>query len=305
MISIACFSQNAGDVIVHFTFEGNANDVSGNVNNAVVHGATLTADRFGTPNSAYDFDGQVHYIEFPASATMSQVFTTKQITISAWINIRAWYNNWNVIPIIEQYNAETDMGSLLLEANWASGGVGFIAGYKAPWIGANYTWVFKSWHNITVTYYANIGSVSFCIAGKLIAAKSYSESFTPDHQNPFVIGRSLSGPDEYSNGVIDDIIIYKKALTAEEVKELVNQTATDNKEIIQNTDKISLSPNPATTYFTIQGLEKETTLTVYNIHGKIVLEKRISPDDKVDVGGWNKGVYFVKTENGTGKLIIR
>ena len=38
-------------------FNGNANDESGNGNNGVVNGATLTTDRNGTLNSAYSFDG--------------------------------------------------------------------------------------------------------------------------------------------------------------------------------------------------------------------------------------------------------
>ena len=69
--------------------------------------------------------------------------------------------------------------------------------------------------------------------------------------------------------------------------------------------EIHVSPNPAATHFTIQSLERETPIAVYDINGKIILEKSISPDEKVDVSGWNKGIYFVKTENGTGKLVIR
>ena len=30
-----------------------------------VHGATLTTDRFGNPNSAYSFNGSTDYIEIP------------------------------------------------------------------------------------------------------------------------------------------------------------------------------------------------------------------------------------------------
>ena len=38
-------------------FNGNANDESGNGNNGIVNGATLTQDRFGNLNQAYSFDG--------------------------------------------------------------------------------------------------------------------------------------------------------------------------------------------------------------------------------------------------------
>ena len=44
-------------LIAAYEFTGNADDVSGNGNNGVVNGATLTADRFGNVGSAYEFDG--------------------------------------------------------------------------------------------------------------------------------------------------------------------------------------------------------------------------------------------------------
>ncbi len=37
-------------LITYYPFNGNANDASGNGNDGVVHGATLTEDRFGNPN---------------------------------------------------------------------------------------------------------------------------------------------------------------------------------------------------------------------------------------------------------------
>ena len=49
-------------LIAYYPFNGNANDASGNGNNGTVYGATLTADRFGNPNSAYYFNGTNNYI---------------------------------------------------------------------------------------------------------------------------------------------------------------------------------------------------------------------------------------------------
>ncbi|MGA9778350.1 MAG: hypothetical protein ACLPRE_04365 [Limisphaerales bacterium] len=39
-------------LLAYYPFNGNANDASGNGNNGVVYGATLTTDRFGMSNSA-------------------------------------------------------------------------------------------------------------------------------------------------------------------------------------------------------------------------------------------------------------
>lgn len=44
-------------LLAEYLFRGNADDSSGRGRHGTVHGATLTADRFGTPDSAYRFDG--------------------------------------------------------------------------------------------------------------------------------------------------------------------------------------------------------------------------------------------------------
>lgn len=44
-------------------FTGNANDMSGNGNNGIVNGATLTTDRNGNNNSAYSFNGVNQFIQ--------------------------------------------------------------------------------------------------------------------------------------------------------------------------------------------------------------------------------------------------
>ena len=54
-------------LVGYFPFCGNANDASGNGNNGNVTGATLTTDRFGNLNSAYNFSGTNQYISVAAS----------------------------------------------------------------------------------------------------------------------------------------------------------------------------------------------------------------------------------------------
>ena len=50
-----------------WSFNGNANDLSGNGNNGLVNGAVLTSDRFGNDNSAYLFSNQAYIITDVAS----------------------------------------------------------------------------------------------------------------------------------------------------------------------------------------------------------------------------------------------
>jgi hypothetical protein len=69
-------------LVGYWPFNGNANDISGNANNGIVTGATLTNDRFGNPSSAYTFNGTSNFI----TSTFAP-FTTPPFTISAWVKI--------------------------------------------------------------------------------------------------------------------------------------------------------------------------------------------------------------------------
>ena len=52
-------------LVAYYPFNGNANDESGNGNDGTVNGATLTTDRFGNSNSAYDFISDGNVIDLP------------------------------------------------------------------------------------------------------------------------------------------------------------------------------------------------------------------------------------------------
>ncbi|MGN7786423.1 LamG domain-containing protein [Niabella sp. 22666] len=214
-------AQNLNDsLLLYLPFNGNANDASGNGNNGVISNATPATDRLGVANSAYDFNGTNSYIEMAPSASLSKIYTANEVTIAAWINIRNWYNNWNVFAVFEQYDPATDWGSVLLEANWASGGILFESGYNTSYIGCNYAWSFNEWHHLAVTYSKLTDIARFYVDGHLLEAKEYREAFSPDHVNSYAIGRSLSGPDEYSDGKIDEVRIYNRALSDAELMTL-------------------------------------------------------------------------------------
>ena len=57
----------ANGLVGWWPFNGSANDESGNGINGTVYGATLTTDRNGNSNAAYDFDGSNDYILVPGN----------------------------------------------------------------------------------------------------------------------------------------------------------------------------------------------------------------------------------------------
>lgn len=72
----------------YYPFSGNAQDASGNNNNPVFNNATLTADRFGKPASAYHFNGIDNYMRIPNSASLNLGNT---ITVFAWVRPTGFY----------------------------------------------------------------------------------------------------------------------------------------------------------------------------------------------------------------------
>jgi len=294
---LCCLKMNAqGDLVLDYTFEGNAHDNSGNNNNGTVYDATLTEDRFGNPDSAYNFNGTSSYIEFQANGSMSQIYDTGEFTISAWIKIRNWYNNWNVFSILEQYNPNTDYGSLLLEANWATGGINFVAGYEAQSVGCNFNWNFNQWYNITVTYRIASGEINFYIDGNLIQTVPYNQDFSQDNIHSYVIGRSLSGPDEYSDGIIDDLKIFKRALTSDEVGTLVSTGHLSIKDIASHSAGIKLFPNPASDYIHVSSKAKILFVQIFDMSGRIIGSFNNIQSNRLEVSQLAKGTYFLQVD---------
>lgn len=292
-------AQSINDsLLLYLPFNGNANDASGHGNNGVVHNATLTADRHGAANGAYDFNGTDAYIEIPASPSLSRIYTANEVTIAAWINIRNWYNNWNVFAVFEQYDPATDWGSVLLEANWSSGGILFESGYNTNYIGCDYTWHFNEWHHLAVTYSTLKDSAKFYVDGSLLCVKEYQSAFTPDLTNPYVVGRSLSGPDEYSDGMIDEVRIYNRALRDNELA-VLPATATGIRG--QTYRPLSVYPNPAgeKLYVNADKAFREASVSVSDVVGKELIATASQAGDhlELDVRSLPPGVYLLRVRD--------
>lgn len=215
------FSQVPVDhLLLDLPLDGNASDISGYQNNGTLHNTTLDTNRFGVPNTCLHFDGVSSYIEIPASPSLNKIQTSDVISITAWINIYKWHASGNVFSIFERYNPVTDEG-WLFEANWASGGILFLADETSISnnAGCNFSWNFHQWYHLGLTYSQTEGIARFYVDGAEVCATPLTSQINvSDTTAPFVIGRSLAGPDEYSDGLIDDYKVYDRILTANEIE---------------------------------------------------------------------------------------
>jgi hypothetical protein len=207
-------------------FNGNANDESGNGNNGVVNDAMLTEDREGKANAAYYFNGQndikINLSNAPTSMT----------TISCWIKSEEIENS----TILSFYNNTTQYGknqllinvdkTISLNDNVGDWGK-ILSGTK---INTN------EWQHLVIrTTLQNFEHHSaFFINGKLVFKYDPTNNqFSNTYGQPFfdnVLGKILNIGGKTNNtinyaGKIDDILLYNRFLTDEEIAGLYEKGA--------------------------------------------------------------------------------
>lgn len=85
----ACLAQNANaqdwitnGLVAYYPFNGNADDASGNGNNATAVNAALCSNQFGYTNQAYSFNGSNSCLQ---TTSFWPVTGTNAVTVSCWI----------------------------------------------------------------------------------------------------------------------------------------------------------------------------------------------------------------------------
>jgi hypothetical protein len=293
-------------------FNGNANDESGNGNNGTVDGAILTDDRFGNTESSYGFNGISDLISI---TTSTHPTGNVEITYSLWIY--SLNNSGNNALLNVGDNGITNKRSAI--GNEITGGISYIA--QANDVASNYFSSLNQWHNIVITKVGE--TVNFFLDGILLNDGNITSG--QDITNTKIVFGSNGtnwGGGEFFNGKLDDIGIWNRALTEEEIQNLYNAnicydhvTVTDTLIINFNMTgfnpvtydhSIEIYPNPTSDHITINygdfiGLNGYT-LSIFNPMGQLVHTSNITQQQEyLDLNTWGGvGVYQVVVYNPQG-----
>jgi hypothetical protein len=201
-------------------FNGNANDESGNGNNGIVNGATITQDRFGNSNKAYSFDGIGNYINCGNGSILNQFST--DVTIAAWIYAPSSVNTDK--NILSKYGCNPGGWSLETStANWALNFTGCGQNVTDNNTLYNDLWTF------VVGLKENTQWKIF-INGNLVSQNSGTPNYNLNSNFDLIFGvqNDNFNPSTYWIGSIDDIGIWNRALTQQEITELYNAVNCSN-----------------------------------------------------------------------------
>jgi gliding motility-associated-like protein len=240
-------------LVGYWPFCGNANDESGNGNNGVVNGATLTTDRLGSANSAYSFDGVNDFIQMP-NRSISGSFT-----ISCWYKMPTYNINTlgaNDFIFFANHSGVNDnnrnvlvgyrnFGSEYGHSTYVKGGSGNMIGYYA----LNQIPVANKWHHF-VCQFTNGVSVKMYLDNVLFYTNNTVVSNTTLPSLPMFFGIGIPTQFNFYKGELDDVSIWNRVLTEQEILQLYNSTSSVTwSPTGATTNSITVSPTQTTTYY--------------------------------------------------------
>ena len=305
-------------LVGYWSFNGNANDESGNGNNGINVGATLTSDRFENANNAFDFNG-VSSINTNCQGVSNQ----NARSISFWLkqNLTIASGNEQVIMLYGGSTMGSGFNPIILNLSFPGIDLG------ASFVTYNYN-LLDSWHLFTATYENSDG-------GNVMAIKIYIDSVLMTNTysqfqqlNNLMTGNSVNLrfgnsfiPGQGFAGKLDDIGIWNRALTQQEITNLYNSTSSNecltmtiNTGVLSTnpetyTSTVSIYPNPANDQITIDcGTLANVTgwsIKITNMLGQEVFNKPLNTQQYVvPLNTWSgQGMYFVKISNAQNEVV--
>ena len=247
------FSQSTlnNGLIAYYPFSGNALDSSGNNNNPTYNSATLTADRFGNPNSAYYFDGSSSYIQVPNSSTLNP---TSTISISVWVKPTGFYGGTCQNNYIMQKGVSTGYGLEFSSQGYSHGGTCSLPldtlhqNFYGPTAYADnntYQPYIKrnNWYHVVYTFNGTTAKIYINDTLSLTTQENFT---TFSSTSPLYLGSFGNSSFPYwFNGVLDDIRIYNRAIDSSEVTALYtapNPVQTSTKPLTLNDSLVAYYP---------------------------------------------------------------
>jgi hypothetical protein len=315
-------------MVAWYKMNGNANDASGNGNNGIALNITPTTNRTNDANSAYQFQsaGQIDVLKVdPINVAGSPTTTTS--TLLAWIKTPPNYSNTTLPkPIFSTSIDDIEYRSIQLSDlntisySYFNPNTSLQVDQTSPVPIQDNTW-----HHIAVVFKTGIELI-FYLDGNEIGRKSISsfyetENLAATHWNIGHITYADRNTKIYSfNGAIDDMRIFRRALSSSEINSIKNQSTTLAKnELVfakksENASRISLWPNPNSGVLNVNFADPISDLKIrlVDISGKEVFSKNYlqlnRQEISIELQNIDNGYYFIQFEADgkieTNKLVI-
>lgn len=185
-----------------FAFTGNTKDALNDLLQGTATAVTAVSDRFGNTNAAYSFNGTASYIQY--NDTIANVSQTTPYTMSFWVKETS-----GGMYMSKYINDNVSLSQFYIASNSMSGNGTNSITFSAP---------NTSWNHIAVILKNGTGNSKIYKNGSLLNSGSLNLNSSTS-TTKFDIGRLTSGSG-YFNGALDDIRIYKKELSLDQLQNI-------------------------------------------------------------------------------------
>ncbi len=257
-------------LVGYWPFNGNANDESGNGNNGTVNGASLTTDRNGNSNAAHSFSPN-SYIEV-LDVEQFDFALKNEMSMSFWMKATSANNSSDYvrIPISKQTGAGISQLGWNIFIEDTGNNLGMVVkndltGTQGYYSSSNISYLDDKWHFFSYTF--NNGFVTIYIDHEIVNKSTTSSVIIGDNSGNLRFGQIDWASFYTFSGQLDDIAIYNRALTEQEITALYNgtncssETATSsnfNSVIYTTTAALNLNANPSGGTFSGNGVANNT-----------------------------------------------
>jgi hypothetical protein len=308
-------------LVGYWPFNGNANDVSSNANNGINSGATLASDRFGNLNNAYNFSGGINYINIATNSSLDFSLNNK-LSISLWMysTVTPVLNEAHVLVSKQDgaglsqkgFNVANELPSTYL---LVKNGVSSSQAYSSL-VGSQLN--NSVWHNLVFIY---DNGITKAYKDGILMNSGFTSTIIGSSTQPLRFGKpswAAQNAPEYE-GKLDDIGIWNRALTQEEITSLYYSENTCQSLVINTgvlsfnpptyNNTVTIYPNPANDHITIDcgNLANVSgwTIKIVNTLGQEVFNGAMNTQQYVvPLNTWSgQGVYFVKIYDGSNNLV--
>lgn len=208
-------------LIARYPFEnGSARDESGNGNNGTAYGGTrVVADRFGNPCGALELDGKTGYVEVASSPSLA----TPQfgITLTGWVKITGepgiTYRGFTLFCKGEDTEERPDNPQYRFQVfqfqRNSTVSLNTLATPEDPAWQAHLL-PLESWFHTALVFTGT--EFVFYLNGAEAFRHPYSLPLQANN-NPLHIGRDNPGRTEFFYGALDDLEVYNRGLSPQEI----------------------------------------------------------------------------------------
>lgn len=282
------------DLVGWWPFSGNADDISGNSHHGTVNGCVLVPDRFGVNDRAYAFNGSSSYVEVADAPALR--LNDDSYTIAWWALVDTYTSP--ATAFVVKRGAGSQNGWMVVANGLYDNKIEMKTSSGAdPEIRCDTSVATGAWFHFAIVNDATVDSILFFANGiEVFRQASGGLYYKPSSMSPMRFGSDTSIPagTYFLSGAMDDIGIWSRRLTAQEVLDLYLNTNVSVSEDEEENAAVAFDATTEELILRVPQVLIGSTYSILDASGRVV-----------QTGSLRSSVMWLALREGSGLYLVR